>query len=111
MASCASVRRDDISKLFLDFKKNCDETLELYEELLQNKVAPEVARGILPQSMYTEFIETGSLYAYARLCRLRTDPQAQAEIRQYAEAVSRMLLEKFPVSWGALSYTSASESA
>jgi len=91
-------------------KKNCDETLELYEELLQNKVAPEVARGILPQSMYTEFIETGSLYAYARLCRLRTDPQAQAEIRQYAEALSRMLLEKFPVSWGALTYTPASES-
>jgi len=91
-------------------RKNCDETVELYEELLHNGVAPEVARGILPQSMYTEFIETGSLYAYARLCRLRTDPQAQAEIRQYAEALGLMLLEKFPVSWGALTYTPASES-
>lgn len=89
-------------------KKNCDETVELYEELLENGVAPEVARGILPQSMYTEFIETGSLYAYARLCRLRTDPQAQLEIRQYAEALSKMLLEKFPVSWGALHSTSES---
>jgi len=64
-------------------------------------VAPEVARGILPQSMYTEFIETGSLYAYIRLCKLRLDPQAQAEIRQYAEAVSNMLIQKFPVSWAA----------
>lgn len=91
-------------------KKNCDETVELYGELLDNGVAPEVARGILPQSMYTEFIETGSLYAYARLCRLRLDPQAQVEIRQYAEALSKMLLEKFPVSWAALFY-SASESA
>jgi len=89
-------------------KKNCDETVELYEELLENGVAPEVARGILPQSMYTEFIETGSLYAYARLCRLRLDPQAQVEIRQYAEALSKMLLEKFPVSWGALHSTSES---
>jgi thymidylate synthase (FAD) len=92
-------------------KKNCDETVELYSELLENGVAPEVARGILPQSMYTEFIETGSLYAYARLCRLRLDPQAQVEIRQYAEAVSKMLLEKFPVSWAALSQSSTSESA
>lgn len=83
-------------------RKSCDDTLELYKDLLENGVAPEVARGILPQSMYTEFIETGSLYAYARLCRLRLDPQAQAEIRQYAEAVSMMLLEKFPVSWAAL---------
>jgi thymidylate synthase (FAD) len=83
-------------------QKNCEDTVELYGELLQSGVAPEVARGILPQSMYTEFIETGSLYAYARLCRLRLDPQAQAEIRVYAEAVSKMLLEKFPVSWAAL---------
>jgi thymidylate synthase (FAD) len=83
-------------------RKSCDDTLELYKDLLENGVAPEVARGILPQSMYTEFIETGSLYAYARLCRLRLDPQAQAEIRAYAEAVSMMLLEKFPVSWAAL---------
>lgn len=90
-------------------KKNCDDTVELYNELLENGVAPEMARGILPQSMYTEFIETGSLYAYARLCKLRLDPQAQVEIQRYAEAVSNMLLEKFPVSWGALH--SASESA
>ena len=73
-----------------------------YEELLAAGVAPEVARGILPQSMYTEFIETGSLYAYARLCRLRCDPQAQEEIRAYASALSALLESAFPVSWAAL---------
>lgn len=77
--------------------------VDLYKELLENRVAPEVARGILPQSMYTEFIETGSLSAYARLCRLRCDPQAQREIQVYAEAVSELLKERFPVSWKALS--------
>jgi thymidylate synthase (FAD) len=82
-------------------EKNCEETVELYGELIDNGVAPEVARGILPQSMYTEFIETASLYAYIRLCKLRMDPQAQAEIRKYAEAVSNMLIQKFPVSWAA----------
>ncbi len=65
-------------------------------------VAPEVARMALPQSMYTEFIETGSLYAYARLCKLRLDPHAQREIQLYAEAVDAFLRERFPVSWAAL---------
>lgn len=84
--------------------KNANESAaELYQELLDMGVAPEVARTVLPQGMYTEFIETGSLAAYARLCNLRLDPSAQWEIRQYAEAVSNLLREKFPVSWSALS--------
>ncbi len=84
--------------------KNANESAaELYQELLDMGVAPEVARTVLPQGMYTEFIETGSLAAYARLCNLRLDPSAQWEIRQYAEAVSNLLREKFPVSWAALS--------
>ncbi len=75
---------------------------ECYTTLLDQKVAPEVARMILPQSMYTEFVETGSLYAYARLCKLRLDPHAQIEIQLYAEAVSKALWEKFPECWAAL---------
>jgi thymidylate synthase ThyX len=65
-------------------------------------LAPELARTILPQNMYTEFIETASLSAYARLCKLRLDPQAQAEIREYATLVSTLVEECFPVSWAAL---------
>jgi thymidylate synthase (FAD) len=73
-----------------------------YKKLLAMGVAPEVARMVLPQSMYTEFIETGSLAAYARLCGLRLDPTAQKEIRDYAESVSSLLSKAFPVSWAAL---------
>lgn len=77
-------------------------TLALYESLLQDGVAPEIARCVLPQGMYTEFIETGSLAAYARLWSLRTDPGAQREIQLYAEGIEKLLLPHFPVSWGAL---------
>jgi thymidylate synthase (FAD) len=77
-------------------------SMQCYKELLEMNVAPEVARMVLPQSMFTEFIETGSLYAYARLCKLRLDPQAQAEIREYATAVDVLLRNAFPVSWAAL---------
>ena len=90
---------DVLVKQLDEFQKLC---VDFYANLLEHKVAPEVARGVLPQSMYTEFIETGSLAAYARLCNLRLHPQAQAEIQEYAEAVSNLLKEKFPVSWRAL---------
>jgi thymidylate synthase (FAD) len=76
--------------------------VEMYEELLADGVAPEVARAILPQSMYTEFIETGSLFAYARLCALRLDPGAQVEIRRYAGLIDRALSVAFPAAWAAL---------
>lgn len=82
-------------------------SIDLYECLLQKGVCPEQARIVLPQSMYTEFIETGSLAAYARLCKLRLDPHAQREIQEYAEMISSVLSEKFPVSWKALMHGDA----
>jgi thymidylate synthase (FAD) len=86
----------------LKIKDIQDKVLSTYEELLSLNVAPEVARGILPQSMYTEFIETASLAAYARLCKLRLDPHAQKEIQEYAKVLSELIEEKFPMSWKAL---------
>ena len=77
--------------------------IDTYNSLLAANVAPEVARMILPQSMHTECIETASLYAYARLCKLRLSPDAQHEIRLYAEALSNLLEKEFPISWKALS--------
>ena len=90
-----------------DYARECiveatDKCLEIYNKLLEQNVAPEVARMILPQSMQTEFIETASLYAYARLCKLRLSPDAQEEIRLYAQGVSDILEQAFPISWNAL---------
>jgi len=89
-------------EIALKIKDIQDKVLCEYEELLSLNVAPEVARGILPQSMYTEFIETASLAAYARLCKLRLDPHAQKEIQEYAKVLSELIEEKFPMSWKAL---------
>ena len=90
---------DEVYDLMSQFSKN---SVQTYNKLLALDVAPEVARMILPQSMYTEFIETASLYAYARLCALRLDPHAQKEIRDYASALDSLLRPRFPVSWAAL---------
>ena len=77
-------------------------SVDIYNSLLKGGVCPEQARTVLPQSMITEFIETGSLAAYARLYKLRNYPSAQKEIRDYASQLDSILSEKFPVSWKAL---------
>jgi thymidylate synthase (FAD) len=84
------------------YKQAMNVALETYNSLLEANVAPEMARALLPQSMYTEFIETGSLAAYTRLCGLRLDTHAQKEIQDFAQAVSTLVEPHFPVSWKAL---------
>ncbi len=83
-------------------KAHTDAAINTYDELLKKGVAPEIARSVLPQSMYSEFYETGSLAAFARICNLRLDPTAQKEIRDYATAIDGLMREAFPVSWEAL---------
>ncbi len=95
---------DAIMAEFNEFQKGA---MDFYKSLLDRGVAPEIARGVLPQSMYTEFIETGSLSAYARICQLRLDPHAQKEIRDYAGLVASLMATAFPVSWEALMAPSA----
>ena len=73
-----------------------------YNLLLEKGVCPEQARAVLPQSMMTEFIETGSLAAYARIYNLRSDPHAQVEIQEYAHAIGEAIAPIVPVSWKAL---------
>ena len=90
---------DEVRSIIQKYTKN---SIDTYNCLLSLDVAPELARIVLPQSMYTEFIETASLSAYARLCALRLDPHAQKEIRQYATAIDSLLRPRFPVSWAAL---------
>ena len=93
---------DNNQDMTLIMQKAIEVSVTTYNTMLEANVAPEVARMVLPQTMYTEFIETGSLYAYARLCKLRLDPHAQLDIRLYADAIDRLMLQHFPISWTAL---------
>lgn len=75
------------------------ECVAVYNRLLADGVAPEQARSILPQGTYTEFVWTGSLYAFARVYKLRIDAHSQWEIQKYAEAIDKIIAPIFPVSW------------
>jgi len=80
---------------------------QTYELLLACGVCPEQARSILPQSMMTEWYWTGSLYGFARVCKLRLDPHAQAECREVAKWINDFCANEFPMSWKALNGTLA----
>ena len=75
---------------------------QLYLLLLEEGVCPEQARMVLPQSMMTEWIWSGSLYAFARVCKQRLDSHAQAETRLIAAHIYDHLSREFPVSTEAL---------
>lgn len=55
-----------------------------YQMFLHDGVAPEQARMVLPQSMFTSYHVTGSLNAWSRAYGLRIDGHAQKEIRDLA---------------------------
>ena len=85
----------DISPLH----ENCK---EVYQYMLKDGIAPEMARMVLPQSMMTEWYWSGTLMAFARLCNLRCKPDAQLETREICDDIDLAMAELFPHSWEAL---------
>lgn len=84
------------------YKTLCRDAIDLYECMIDDGVAPEQARFILPQGCMVNWIWTGSLAAYARLCNLRKDSHAQKEVTMIADVIDDIIQPLFPVSWKAL---------
>jgi thymidylate synthase (FAD) len=83
---------------FIDF---CE---RMYTAMIEKGVAPEQARMVLPQSMYTEYYVTGSLAAWARAYKLRIDGHAQKEIQDLARMWQDVIgnIKELEYSWKAL---------
>lgn len=79
-----------------------ERSLELYERMIESGVAPEQARGVLPQNMMTTWIWSGSLLGFFHLWRLRSDSHAQVEAQQFAQQVADICEQLFPIAWNAL---------
>lgn len=76
--------------------------VKYYNTMIDMGVAPEMARMVLPQSAYTEWFWSGSLYAFARVCQLRLDKASQVEVQYIARQISIYCNTLFPHSWKAL---------
>jgi len=75
------------------------EVVSKYKDMLEYGVAPEQARMVLPQSMYTEFVWSGNLYAWASLYNTRSWGDSQAETANVAQQIKAIVEPLFPVSW------------
>jgi thymidylate synthase (FAD) len=72
-----------------------------YERLVEQGVAREVARAVIPVGAYTEFYWTVNARSLMNFVSLRAAETAQREIRRYAEAVERFLEQRMPITHAA----------
>ncbi len=77
-------------------------SMDLYRDMIEAGIAPEMARMVLPQNMMASWWWSGSLDAFANMCNLRLGHDAQYETQLVAREVSKFMSELFPVSWKAL---------
>ena len=69
----------------------CERMFELYEERIERGVAKEIARILLPQNLYTQAYWTVSLQGVIHFLAQRLKPDAQYEIRRYAEGIYELV--------------------
>ena len=85
------------------YKKSLDQSYAVYHRLLENGVAREMARMVLPVAQYTQFHWTVNARSLMNFLSLRMDSHAQQEIRDYANAIAEIFKARMPWTWEAFS--------
>lgn len=73
-----------------------EQSLALYNSLLEAGVCREQARGVLPQNMMVTFWGTVNLNNLLHFLELRDSEHAQWEIREYAKAIKKLIRPVIP---------------
>lgn len=93
---------DELKRRFIDFlKRTHAASYEEYQRLIDDGLARELARIGLPLSLYTEWYWKIDLHNLFHFLRLRLDPHAQLEIRQYAHVMAEMVKIVCPMAYEA----------
>jgi thymidylate synthase (FAD) len=74
-----------------------EQAYKAYVDLLEQGVAKEVARNVLPVAIYTQFYWTVNARSLMNFLSLRNAATAQREIRRYAAAVEQLFAERMPI--------------
>jgi thymidylate synthase (FAD) len=73
-----------------------EDSVRLYNELMEKGVCREQARGVLPQNLYTEYYASANMNNVLKFIDLRSHEGAQYEIVKVAEAMRTILEDLFP---------------
>jgi thymidylate synthase (FAD) len=87
------------SRWYEEHVKDCT---MMYQDMLKDGIAPEMARMVLPQSMMVNFIWTGNLLAFYHVYNLRSGEGAQEEAKEFAELLKKAIEPEFSIAWAAL---------
>lgn len=80
-----------------------EQSVTIYNRMVNEEgICPELARMVLPQATYTEWVWTGNLVSFANMWKLRTDSHTQRETQEVARQIGDLISPLFPVSWKAL---------
>ena len=79
------------------FVNHYKDAVDTYNYAIENGVAKELARVVLPLSMYTEFYWTVNARSIMNFLSLRNSEQAMFEIREYAKIVEELWTEIMPI--------------
>jgi len=80
----------------ITYQQSYNKAFDTYKTLLEKGVKKEKARAVLPVATYSEVFISGNLRAWLHFIKLRKDPHAQWEIRQYAKVIYTLIREYFP---------------
>ena len=94
-----NVRTISVDSAYRDY---IESAVDLYNNMLEDGVAPEMVRMVLPQSMQTEWIWSGNILAFAHVYKERIASGAQLEAQDFAKKLDEIIRPIFPVAWSAL---------
>ena len=94
-------RKAELEAVQALYRDNNERCYALYQQLLEQGVAREIARCVLPLSMYTEWYWKIDLHNLFHFLRLRMDSHAQLEVRALAEAMATFVRPQVPLAWEA----------
>jgi thymidylate synthase (FAD) len=92
----------DLWSAYIVLNEAIDDIKDCYNALTTDNVAPEQARMVLPQSTMTEWIWSGSLFGFIRVCKQRLDTHSQRETQEVAKQLAPVIHQYFPYSYEAL---------
>ena len=84
------------------YEEHVIDSLALYNDMLSDGIAPEMARMVLPQSAMINFIWSGNLLAFMHVYKLRSGDGAQDEAIEFAKLLKAAIEPEFQDSWAAL---------
>ena len=93
---------DDLHAMDEVYQHALDWCKSAYNGLLERGVAKEIARAILPVSLYSEMYATVDLHNLVHFIKLRSDSHAQKEIRDYSDAMKSLIQPVIPWCYEAL---------